>query len=112
MKKDIENIAYGKALQKIRKKNNLTQDNVSQLTGLDTKYISQIECGIAKGTISTMLKFCKAYNVTPNDILYEFVENTTANNELKQFNEDISKLSNRDKKVVFTLIKALLENEK
>ncbi len=43
MLKDNENILYGKSLQNIRKKNNLTQDEVAQLTGLDTKYISQIE---------------------------------------------------------------------
>lgn len=43
MLKDNENVLYGKSLQNIRKKNNLTQDEVAQLTGLDTKYISQIE---------------------------------------------------------------------
>jgi len=41
--KDSENVVYGKSLQNIRKRNNLTQDEVSQMTGLDTKYISQIE---------------------------------------------------------------------
>lgn len=70
MERNTENVTYGKSLQEIRKKNNLTQEQVSQLTGLETKYISQIECGIAKGTINTMLKFCEAYNVTPNDIYY------------------------------------------
>ena len=70
MERNTENITYGKSLQEIRKKNNLTQEQVSQLTGLETKYISQIECGIAKGTINTMLKFCEAYNVIQDMIFY------------------------------------------
>ena len=41
MERNTENVTYGKSLQEIRKKNNLTQEQVSQLTGLETKYISQ-----------------------------------------------------------------------
>ena len=112
MGKKFENSVQGKSLKNIRLKNNLTQEEVSSLTGLDTKYISQIECGKAKGSIDTMLKFCIAYNVTPNDILYEFIENSKAYKELNQFPTDLSKLSNRDKHIVSTLIKTLLENDK
>ena len=108
MEKNSENIIYGKKLQEIRKKNHLTQEKVSQITGLETKYISQIECGLTKGTISTMLKFCKAYNVTPNDILCNFFDEHNYNN---QINEKLSKLNKRDKKIVLTLIDSLLENE-
>ena len=37
-KKDI-NIEYGKILKKYRKKNNLTQEDVSELSGLAPRYI-------------------------------------------------------------------------
>lgn len=109
MKKDSENIIYGRSLQEFRKKNNLTQEQVSQITGLETKYISQIECGIAKGTISTMLKFCDAYSVTPNDILYNLYSNSSAEKELDELGSKFMQLSKKDRKVVFTLISALLE---
>ena len=109
MDKNNENVIYGKALQEIRKKNNLTQEQVSQLTGLETKYISQIECGIAKGTINTMLKFCEAYNVTPNDILHQFIKTSNAQKDLDLFSKKMLELSKKDRKVVFTLINALLE---
>lgn len=112
MEKNFEKSVYGKSLKNIRTHNNLTQDEVSSLTGLDTKYISQIECGKAKGSIDTMLKFCIAYNVTPNDILYEFIESSKAYKELNQFTTDLSKLNNRDKTVILTLIKTFLENNK
>lgn len=109
MERNTENVTYGKSLQEIRKKNNLTQEQVSQLTGLETKYISQIECGIAKGTINTMLKFCEAYNVTPNDILYKFIQKSNAKKYSDEYEKKFMKLSKKDKKVIYTLIDALLE---
>lgn len=109
MEKNAENVIYGKSLQDIRKKNNLTQEQVAQITGLETKYISQIECGIAKGTITTILKFCEAYNVTPNDILHKFITKSTAKNELDKFEKKFMELGKKDRQVVFTLINALLE---
>ena len=108
--KNNENIIYGESLREIRKKNNLTQDKVAQLTGLETKYISQIECGIAKGGISTMLKFCEAYNVTPNDILHQFISVSKPKNEIEKLSEDFSKLNKRDKEIILSLIELLLEN--
>lgn len=69
-----------------------------------------MKLGKAKGSISTMLKFCNAYNVTPNDILYDFIKDSQSNIALQQFNANICQLNNRDKNVVFSLIKALLEN--
>ena len=108
MERNNDNIIYGKSLQDIRKKNHFTQDQVAQMTGLETKYISQIECGIAKGTISTMLKFCDAYCVTPNDILHQFIKASSAENELDRLETKFMQLSKKDRKVIFTLINALL----
>ena len=58
MERDFENLIYGNALKELRKQNKMTQEEVARMTGLEAKYISQIECGITKGTINTMLKFC------------------------------------------------------
>ena len=55
-KKDI-NIKYGKILKEYRMKNNLTLENVSELSGLAPRYISQIERGELKGSINTLLNF-------------------------------------------------------
>lgn len=110
MGKEFENVIYGESLQEIRKKNHYTQEDASQLTGLESKYISQIECGVAKGTIDTMLKFCEAYNVTPNDILYKFIKGSKALKDLNKLTNDFSKLNKRDKQVVLDVIKALLNN--
>lgn len=108
--KDNENIIYGNTLKELRIKNHLTQEQVAQKTGFDTKYISQMETGRYMGTIKTMLKFCEALNVTPNDILSDFIKDTTISNDINKFTSDFSKLSNKDKKNVLALIDSMLSN--
>ncbi|MBR3002767.1 MAG: helix-turn-helix transcriptional regulator [Clostridia bacterium] len=108
--KENDNIIYGNALKNLRLKNHLTQEQVAQLTGFDTKYISQMETGRYMGTIKTMLKFCVALNVTPNDILFDFIKETTINNDINKFSTNFSKLSSKDKKNVLALIDSMLSD--
>ena len=98
MEKDNDNVIYGTSIRNFRIKNHLTQEQVAQLTGFDTKYISQLETGRYMGTIKTMLKFCEALNVTPNDILCDFIKDLNCNNEIQDFSNKFSKLSKKDKK--------------
>ena len=107
-KKDI-NIEYGKILKEYRNKNNLTQENVSELSGLAPRYISQIERGELKGSINTLLTFCNAYKITPNDILIDFLD---SNNNFDKNNYDykINKLSIRDKEIIDGLLDYLLNH--
>lgn len=103
------NSKYGKILQEYRKKNHLTQENVAEITGLAPRYISQIERGELKGTIKTLLSFCNAYKITPNDLLIDFLD--TKNKELKNsYDYKINKLSVRDKKIINDLLEYLLNN--
>jgi len=110
MEKDNDNVIYGSSIRNFRIKNHLTQEQVAQLTGFDTKYISQLETGRYMGTIKTMLKFCEALNVTPNDILCDFIKDLNCNNEIKDFNDKFSKLSNRDKKNIVALMESMLSD--
>lgn len=106
--KNSDNIIYGNSIRNLRIKNHLTQEQVAQITGFDTKYISQLETGRYMGTIKTMLKICEALNVTPNDILHDFIEDSAINNDWNTFSSDFLKLSNKDKKNVLALIKSML----
>ena len=103
-----DNKIYGKVIRDLRKKNNLTQDQVAQMTGFDTKYISQIENGKYMGTIRTMLIFCKTFKVTPNEILYNFFEKFNIKQDLDTFSSSFSKLSVKDRKNVLSLIESML----
>jgi len=110
MEKDNDNVIYGTSIRNFRIKNHLTQEQVAQLTGFDTKYISQLETGRYMGTIKTMLKFCEALNVTPNDILCDFIKDLNCNNEIQDFSNKFSKLSKKDKKNIVALMESMLSD--
>ena len=90
-------------------KNNLTQNEVSNLTGLEPRHISQIERGLSKGSIDTLLKLCNAYKITPDIILYDLLDDDIKNS-ISIYDEKFKKLSKRDKESVLHLIDYLLVN--
>ena len=103
------NIKYGKTLQEYRKKNHFTQEKVSELTGLSPRYISQIERGELKGTLKTLLSFCNAYRISPNDLLNSFLDYEVNVNQ-NSYDYKINKLSVRDKEIINDLIECLLKH--
>lgn len=99
----------GKTFQKCRQKNNLTQGEVAELAGMEPRYISQIERGISKGSIDTLLKLCNAYKITPDVILYDLLDDEVKDT-IEIYDENFKKLSSRDKNTVNMLIDYLLNN--
>lgn len=79
MSKSNINNHIEKICQEYRLKSNLTQNQVSELTGLEPRHISQIERGLSKGSIDTLLKLCNAYKITPDIILYNLLDDELKN---------------------------------
>lgn len=77
MNKDSISKHIGQMCQQYRIKNNLTQNQVAELTGLEPRHISQIERGLSKGSIDTLIKLCNAYQITPDIILYDLLDEKT-----------------------------------
>lgn len=107
-KKDFNN-HIGKIVQEYRLKNNLTQNQVAEITGLEPRHISQIERGFSKGSIDTLIKLCNAYHITPDIILFDLLDD-----ELKKsvsiYDEKFIKLSKRDKESILHFIDYFLSN--
>ena len=101
-KKDINN-HIGKLIQDYRLKNNLTQNQVADLTGLEPRHISQIERGFSKGSIDTLLKLCNAYKITPDVILYDLLDDETKKS-ISIYDEKFKKLSKKDKDSILHFI--------
>ena len=97
----------GKILQEYRLRNNLTQFQVSEITGLEPKHISQIERGFSKGSIDSLIKLCNAYRITPDIVLYDLLDEETKNC-ISIYEEDFKKLSKRDRETILHVIKYLL----
>ena len=103
MEKKNINEHIGKVCQEYRLKNNLTQNQVAELTGLEPRHISQIERGFSKGSIDTLLKLCNAYKITPDIILYDLLDEETKKS-VSIYDEKIKKLSKRDKESILHFI--------
>ena len=97
----------GKKCHEYRIKNNLTQNQVAEITGLEPRHISQIERGVSKGSIDTLLKLCNAYKITPDIILYDLLDDDIKNS-VSIYNENFKKLSKRDKESILHFINYFL----
>ena len=102
----------GQVCQQYRIKNNLTQNQVTELTGLEPRHISQIERGLSKGSIDTLLKLCNAYSITPDIILYDLLDNDVKKS-VSIYDESFKKLSKRDKDsiLLFYIAKVFNKNK-
>ena len=103
MEKIDINEHIGKVYQEYRLKSNLTQNQVAELTGLEPRHISQIERGLSKGSIDTLIKLCNAYSITPDIILYDLLDNDVKKS-VSIYDESFKKLSKRDKDSILHFI--------
>ena len=103
MEKKRINEHIGKVCQEYRLKNNLTQNQVAELTGLEPRHISQIERGFSKGSIDTLLKLCNAYKITPDIILFDLLDDDVKSS-LSIYEEKFKKLSKKDKESILHFI--------
>lgn len=103
MEKSRMNQHIGKVCLEYRLKNHLTQNQVAELTDLEPRHISQIERGLSKGSIDTLLKLCNAYQITPDIILYDLL-NDDVKNSVAIYEENFKKLSKTDKDTILHLI--------
>lgn len=64
----------GERLRLIRKENQLTLKELSQLAGLSVPYLSDMERGVVNPSIDTLQKVAKAYNTTVKKLLINVEE--------------------------------------
>lgn len=56
-------VPIGKRIQKLREKRDLTQEQLEELTGINSKYISAVESGQKNVTVKTLEKIAKGLNI-------------------------------------------------
>lgn len=110
MDKTNVNKHIGERFQKYRLKNHLTQNEVAELTDLEPRHISQIERGFSKGSIDTLIKLCNAYQITPDIILYDLLDEKTKSS-ISIYEENFKKLSKKDKNTILHVIQYFLSDE-
>ena len=106
----------GKKIKLARAKSNYTQEKLAEKTSLSSRYISQLERGLAFGSASTIINICKALNINSDFLFSDLIDsdcpsldNLVDNN----FLESYIKLDDKNKKIVHLLSEQLvkLQNE-
>lgn len=78
----------GARIRKIRKAKKITQDRLSELSGISPQHMSQIESAKTKLSLPTLINICNALGITADDILCDVLTvNTT-----KQITDDIAEV--------------------
>ncbi|MBV7276057.1 helix-turn-helix transcriptional regulator [Clostridiaceae bacterium UIB06] len=100
---------FGKRIKKHRLNKKLTQEQLAELIGLSSVYISHIEVGSTKPSLETVLKICNALEITPDAILIDSVYSSK-----EYLQDDIALLlkncSATDMKLIIDLIKTVLNH--
>lgn len=63
---------FGKIIKENRTKRSISQEKLSEITGLDRTFISLIETGKRSPTLTTIIKIANGLNIKPSELLSEF----------------------------------------
>jgi transcriptional regulator with XRE-family HTH domain len=77
----IPSIAFGKALRHFRAKLKISQERLSQESGLDRSYISLLERGIRQPSLTTILQLSQALNISSIELISKVEEMLSENNK-------------------------------
>lgn len=104
--------SIGKKIKLARAKTNYTQEKLAEKLSLSTRYISQLERGIAFGSATTIVNLCKALNIS-SDFLFDDligVDNSCFNDFVDdRFLESYMKLNDYNKNVIGVLTNQLVK---
>lgn len=95
----------------VRKKCGLTQSEVAEAAGLSDRTYADIERGTVNMRVETLLKICRALDITPNDVLTKEEKNESEKRESLLL-EELSLCNKRDKQTAFALLEVYLSSVK
>lgn len=108
--------SIGKKFKIARLKAEYTQEQLAEKLSLSTRYISQLERGIAFGSASTIISVCKALDINANFLFSDIINVTDSPsvNDLvgQNFIENYLKLDDYNKLIVNALTNELVKIQK
>lgn len=103
----IESI--GKNIRKYRNEKNMRQEDLAERTGLSTNYIGMIERGEKLPSLDTFIEIANALDVSSDMLLCEVINRSAGLSGLP-FAEKIEAMPKEDRKIVYNVLKTLLES--
>ena len=107
--------SIGDRIKLARSQTDYTQEELAEKLQLSSRYISQLERGMAFGSATTIVNICKALNISSDFLFSDIIDNEapTFNKMVKQsFLEDYLALDDYNKEVVHALAKQLVKMQK
>ena len=107
----------GNKINQLRKLSGMTQEQLAEKTGLSSRYIGQLERGLAFGSASTISCLCNALSINADVFFSNVIE--SSNNSLlnvisddDEFIQSYLKLNEKNKDIIRLIIKDLLKLQK
>ena len=107
--------SIGDRIKLARSQTDYTQEELAEKLQLSSRYISQLERGIAFGSATTIVNICKALNISSDFLFSDIINNDapTFNKMVKEnFLEDYLELDPYNKEVIHALAKQLVKLQK
>ncbi|MDD7036172.1 MAG: helix-turn-helix transcriptional regulator [Firmicutes bacterium] len=79
----LDQIKIGGKLLEYRNKSGLSQAEAAERAGISDRTYADAERGTSNMRMDTLLKICRAFNITPNDILTEDDSSDYTEDELR-----------------------------
>jgi transcriptional regulator with XRE-family HTH domain len=73
--------AFGQTLRYFRAKLKISQERLSQESGLDRSYISLLERGLRQPSLTTLLQLAKALNISSVELILKVEELISENHQ-------------------------------
>lgn len=114
MKKEVDYLAIGQRIRSARLKKNMTQENLATIIDCATTYISSIENGHAKLSLSTIIEIAKALDTTLDILVYDNLPLLVSqyDADMKELLEDCTPTEQQILKEMLKSFKLILRNHR
>lgn len=104
--------SIGNKIKLARSQTEYTQEKLAEKLSLSSRYISQLERGVAFGSATTIVNLCKALNISSDFLFSDIIETNlpTLNDSIDtNFLENYLQLNDNNKEIINVLSKQLLK---
>ena len=106
---EIDYKAIGLRIKRFREDQQLTQQSISEMTGLAPTNVSHIERGATKASLPSLVKIANALGVTMDDLLCDSLTESRSAYE-RMAGEILADCSHRELKIITETMLALRES--
>lgn len=99
---------FGKRIKELRKQNNLTQEQLSEILGVFQKQIGNIETGTTFTTMSNLEKLAQIFGVEIQD-LFAFGHQKKREDIVAELNKILNNISEEKLKLIYRIVKDIVK---